>query len=198
MASLPTNDYIDQLALMAEEGDDAALRELGRISERLARQANQQLRRLEKAGKTGDAYTRVMEDLGGRSRFSQAKTGSAEGLRRNVERALSALRRKEITLKGIKEVDKKTAESVFEHFGKLPEGGLSPKQVQQFNRFVENKAWPDVKRVFGGSNALNQICDMILDGDNMDDMLSDFLDWAETPESERDSIFDLVEQYLEF
>ena len=197
MASLPTNDYIDQLALQAEEGDDASLEELGRIAEKLGRRANQQLRRLEKAGKTGDAYKRVMEDLGGRKRFSQSRTGSAEGLRRNVEKALSALRRKEITLKGIKEVDQKTAESVFSHFGKLPAGGLSQKQVQSFNRFLENKAWPEIKRTFG-SDALRAIADMVLNNDDMEDMLQEFTEWAEMPEEERDNIFDMLDQYLEF
>ena len=197
MAALPTNDYIDQLALLAEEGDDAALQELGKIAGKLGRQANQRMRRLEQAGKTGDAYKRIVEDLGGKTRFSQAKTGSAEGLRRNVEKALSALRRKESTLGGIKEVDRKTAENVFDHFGRTPRGGLSDQDVQNFNKFVQSKAWPEIKRTFG-SDALKAITDMILNGDDIDDMLQDFSDWMETPEDERDSIFALVDQYLEF
>ena len=196
-ATLPTNDYIDQLALMAEEGNDAALKELGKIAGKLGRQANQRMRRLERAGKTGDAYKRIVEDLGGKTRFSQAKTGSAEGLRRNVEKALSALRRKESTLGGIKEVDRKTAESVFGHFGKMPKGGLSDNDIQKFNKFVQNKAWPEIKRAFG-SDALKAVTDMVLNGDDIDDMLRDFSEWVETPEDERDSIFEIVDQYLEF
>lgn len=197
MASLPTNDYIDQLALEAEEGSDAALAELGKLAGKLGRQANQRMRRLEQAGKTGDAYKRILEDLDGKKRFSQAKTGSAEGLRRNIEKALSALRRKESTIAGIKEVDRKTVESVFETLDKMPEGGLTDQQINDFNRFLENKAWPSIKRVFG-SDALKQIADMVLQNDEIDDMLAEFTAWAETPPEARRTVFQLVEGHLEF
>lgn len=197
MAGLPTNDYIDQLAIEAEEGSDAALRELGKLAGKLGRQANQRMRRLEQAGKTGDAYQRIVEDLEGKKRFSQAKTGSAEGLRRNIEKALSALRRKESTISGIKEVDRKTVKSVFDTLHKTPPDGVTDRMVNDFNRFLENKAWPSIKRVFG-SDALKQVADMVLNGDEIDDMLSEFTAWAETPEEERGSVFDLVEGYLEF
>lgn len=197
MAGLPTNDYIDQLALEAEEGSDAALTELGKLAGKLGRRANQRMRQLEQAGKTGDAYKRIVEYLGGKNRFSQAKTGSAEGLRRNIEKALSALRRKESTIAGIKEVDRKTVKSIFETLGKTPPGGVTDKMIRDFNRFLENKAWPSIKRVFG-SDALEQVADMVLNGDEIDDMLAEFSAWAETPEDERGSVFDLVEGYLDF
>ena len=197
MAYLPTNDYIDALALRAEEGDIEARAELGALSETLGRRANQRMRRMEQAGKTGDAYMRIVEDLEGKTRFSQASTGSAEGLRRNIEKALSALRRKESTLSGIKEVDRKTVENVFVTLDKMPEEGLSDKQINDFNRFLENKAWPSIKRVFG-SDALKQVADMVLNSDEMDDMLAEFTAWAETPPHERSSVFDLVNDLLQF
>lgn len=198
-SALPSLDSLERLAMRAAGGDNEALRELGRTSERMARIANKRMRRLEKAGKTGDAYKRISDSIGGKKRFSQARTGSAEQLFRNAQKSLAALTYKESTLSGIMEVNKDTAESIFRHFGKLPDGmELTAKQVNQFNRFLESKAWPEVKRVFG-SDALSMVADKVLSDDpDFEEMILAMDDWIESGEDERSSVFELMEGYIEF
>ena len=77
-ASLWSLDQLETIAARAAAGDNAALSELGKYNEKIGRRMNQRMRELEKAGKTGDAYKRIQESLGGGTRFSQARTGSAE------------------------------------------------------------------------------------------------------------------------
>lgn len=196
---LPTLDSLERLAMRAASGDADALRELGNTSERLARTANKRMRRLEKAGKTGDAYKRISDSIGGKTRFSQAHTGSAEQLYRNAQKSLAALEYKESTLSGIKEVNKETAESIFNHFGMLEDGQeLTQTQVNKFNRFLESKAWPDVKKVFG-SDALQMVADMVLNEDpDYEEMILAMNEWAEQEADDRASLFAVMDGYLEF
>lgn len=190
---LYTNKELNELAQKAFD-DPAALAELGAINAKLARAANQRLRRLEAAGKTGDAYKRIQESIpGGGRRFSQAKTGSVEGLMKNINETQAALRQKESTLSGIKEVDRETVTSIFNKFGyDEPTAG----QVRAFNSFLENKAWPEIKRVMG-SDVLRQIADMVVNNEDISDMLDSFTEWAETPEEDRDDIFTMMEGWIE-
>lgn len=191
---LYSNKELNDLAQKAFD-DPQALAELGRIASAQARAANQRLRRLEAAGKTGDAYKRIQESIpGGGRRFSQAKTGSVEGLYKNIQETQAALRQKESTLSGIKEVDRETVKSIFNKFGYEDPTAA---QVRSFNHFLENKAWPEIKRAMG-SDVLRQIADMVLNNDDISDMLESFTEWAETPESDRDDIFTMLENWIEF
>ena len=55
--NIPTQQEIDQLAERAEQGDPAAIKELGDLNNRLAKRANERLRYMERSGfDTTNAY----------------------------------------------------------------------------------------------------------------------------------------------
>ena len=175
------NISIDDLTELASRAvtDDDALLELGRLNEKLGRRLNQRLRKLEEAGKTGDAYKRITQDLG-YARASQKRTGTAEELYRNAEKALSGLNYKESTLSGIREVDTQTANSFARALGLLYEDQkLTPEQVDRLNRFVASDGWREIKRAFGSKDdAAKDVVEMILndaeDAENIIARMEDF------------------------
>lgn len=191
---IPTNDQLEALASRAAMGDNAALDELGALNERIGRMANNRMRRLEKAGKTGDAYKRIGNTLGmEKPRFSQAHTGSAESLFQSARTAAAALRQKESTLSGIKEVDVKTVDSVLDAFGKNADS-YTQKQKLQIADFLKTDAWKQLKSLYG-SEALEAITDAALD-DDFEEALNAFAEF-DVEMSDTD-IVELSEQYFDF
>lgn len=190
--TLYNNTYLNDLAQRAYT-DPQALAELGGIASKQARAINQRLRRLEAAGKTGDAYKRILDSIpGGGRRFSQAKTGAVDGLFKNIMETQAALRQKESTLSGIREVDRKTVEEIFRHpkigLMQYDEKGreirLTDQQINNFNKFLESKSWPAIHRSYG-SDALRVISEMVLNDDNISDVLNSYEEWR-TAEYESD------------
>ena len=191
---IPTNDQLEALASRAAMGDNAALDELGALNERIGRMANNRMRRLEKAGKTGDAYKRIANTVGmEKPRFSQAHTGSAESLFQSARTAAAALRQKETTLSGIKEVDVKTVDSVLDAFGKNADS-YTQKQKLQIADFLKTDAWKQLKSLYG-SEALEAITDAALD-DDFEEALNAFAEF-DVEMSDTD-IVELSEQYFDF
>ena len=191
---IPTNDQLEALASRAAMGDNAALDELGALNERIGRMANNRMRRLEKAGKTGDAYKRIANTVGmEKPRFSQAHTGSAESLFQSARTAAAALRQKETTLSGIKEVDVKTVDSVLDAFGKNADS-YTQKQKLQIADFLKTDAWKQLKSLYG-SEALEAITDAALDND-FEEALNAFAEF-DVALSDTD-IIELTDQYFDF
>lgn len=191
---IPTNDQLEALASRAAMGDNAALDELGALNERIGRMANNRMRRLEKAGKTGDAYKRIANTVGmEKPRFSQAHTGSAESLFQSARTAAAALRQKETTLSGIKEVDVKTVDSVLDAFGKNADS-YTQKQKLRIADFLKTDAWKQLKSLYG-SEALDAITDAALDND-FEEALNAFAEF-DVALSDTD-IIELSEQYFDF
>lgn len=191
---IPTNDQLEALASRAAMGDNAALDELGALNEQLGRAANNRMRRLERAGKTGDAYKRIANTVGmEKPRFSQAHTGSAESLFQSSRAAAAALRQKETTLSGIKEVDVKTVDSVLDAFGKNADS-YTQKQKLQIADFLKTDAWKQLKSLYG-SEALEAITDAALD-DDFEEALNAFAEF-DVEMSDTD-IVELSEQYFDF
>lgn len=187
-------DQLERLAAKAAGGDDAALRDLGKYNEKLGRRMNQRMRELEGAGKTGDAYKRIQESLGGKTRFSQARTGSAEQLFRDAQQAQRALAYKESTLSGIAEVEKKTVSSIFDHFkmgydkekareyGSYENWKESAEYSKWFkqnynraNKFFTSDWWKENKK-YVTTDPLNAILDKIMSDDG-EEILNRFNDW---------------------
>lgn len=191
---IPTNDQLEALASRAAMGDNAALDELGALNERIGRIANNRMRRLEKAGKTGDAYKRIANTVGmEKPRFSQAHTGSAESLFQSARTAAAALRQKETTLSGIKEVDVKMVDSVLDAFGKNADS-YTQKQKLQIADFLKTDAWKQLKSLYG-SEALEAITDAALDND-FEEALNAFAEF-DVALSDTD-IIELTDQYFDF
>lgn len=191
---IPTNDQLEALASRAAMGDNAALDELGALNERIGRMANNRMRRLERAGKTGDAYKRIANTVGmEKPRFSQAHTGSAESLFQSARTTAAALRQKETTLSGIKEVDVKTVDSVLDAFGKNADS-YTQKQKLQIADFLKTDAWKQLKSLYG-SEALEAITDAALD-DDFEEALNAFAEF-DVEMSDTD-IVELSEQYFDF
>lgn len=191
---IPTNDQLEALASRAAMGDNAALDELGALNERMGRIANNRMRRLEKAGKTGDAYKRIANTVGmEKPRFSQAHTGSAESLFQSARTAAAALRQKETTLSGIKEVDVKTVDNVLDAFGKNADS-YTQKQKLRIADFLKTDAWKQLKSLYG-SEALEAITDEALD-DDFEEALNAFAEF-DVEMSDTD-IVELSDQYFDF
>lgn len=163
-ATLPSVRHIERLAYQAEFGDEAALKELGSINAKLGRMMNQRLRTLEKAGETTDVYQRISYNLDqDRPRFSQAKTGSAEHLRRSALQSLRAAGYEKSTLTGIREARQENIQSLFESLGVIEEGETVDKQtVDRMNRFFKSDYWKQNRRYFA-SGGLSDVADLAAD-----------------------------------
>lgn len=186
-------DRLEDLASKAAGGDNAALRDLGRYNEMIGRRMNQRMRELEGAGKTGDAYKRIQSNLGGGTRFSQARTGSAEQLFRDAQKAQRALNYKETTLSGIAKVDQKTTTAIFKKLGIETGPGATKAQTQRMNRFFESGYWKENRKYYT-SRGLEQIAEMAAEGR---EIFSEFMEDIEGWISGEDT-FTVVEGWIDF
>ena len=187
-------DQLERLAARAAGGDDAALRDLGKYNEKLGRRMNQRMRELERAGKTGDAYKRIEENLGGKTRFSQARTGSAEQLFRDAQKAQRALLYKETTLSDIATVDKKTTQAIFDKLGiETGPGGVTRAQVNRMNSFFTSGYWKENQKNFT-SKGLEQIAELTAEGG---ETFSEFMEGIDAWIS-GDDMFEPLEGWVDF
>ena len=179
-ASLWSLDQLKEIAARAAAGDNAALSELGKYNEKIGRRMNQRMREMEQAGKTGDAYKRIQESLGGGTRFSQARTGSAEQLYRSARDTQRALGYKETTLSGIMEVDQKTTTAIFKKLGiETGPKGATKAQTDRMNRFFESNYWKNNKKYFA-SEELEGIADTIAEGgDDYAELMDSISAWID-------------------
>lgn len=187
-------DQLEQLAAKAAGGDNAALRDLGRYNEIIGRRMNQRMRELEGAGKTGDAYKRIQNTLGGGTRFSQARSGSAEQLFRDAQKAQRALNYKKTTLTGIAEIDKNTTTAIFNKLGiETGPGGATRAQVERMNTFFESGYWKENRKYFT-SKGLQQIAELAQEGgDTFSEFMDDINSWMSG-----DDVFLPVENWMDF
>ena len=170
----------------AAEFDPEALKELGRESEKLARRANQRMRELESRGMTGDAYKRIRASLGGATRFSQKRTGSADELLQNIKQSLRGLRQVKSTVSGAMGASRRTLDSLKDKWD--IEGRISKDKINKFNEFVKSDLWNEYKSLMGGSGGvLEQFTKMLFDDpQSVDDVLDAFNEWDEMTEDKPD------------
>lgn len=194
-ASLPSVRQIERLAGEAAGGDLSALTELGNINAKLGRMMNERLRRLERAGETGDSYKRISYNLDQeRPRFSQARTGSAEELYRSAMESLKAAGYEKSTLSGIKEAREENIQSLFESLG-LSEGERVDKRtVDRMNRFFKSDYWKENRRNFT-SGGIEEIAAMAQDVDNS--TFDSFMDAINDFQS-GDPWYEAVEDWITF
>lgn len=170
----------------AAEFDPEALKELGRESEKLARRANQRMRELESRGMTGDAYKRIRNALGGNTRFSQKRTGSADELLENIKQSLRGLRQVKSTVSGAMGSSRKTLDTLKDKWDIA--GRVSKDKINKFNEFVKSDLWNEYKSLMGGSGGvLEQFTKMLFDDpQSVDDVLDAFDEWDAMTEDEPD------------
>ena len=170
----------------AAEFDPEALKELGRESEKLARRANQRMRELESRGMTGDAYKRIRASLGGNTRFSQKRTGSADELLQNIKQSLRGLRQVKSTVSGAVGSSRKTLDTLKDKWDIA--GRVSKDKINKFNEFVKSDLWNEYKSLMGGSGGvLEQFTKMLFDDpQSVDDVLDAFNEWDAMTEDEPD------------
>jgi len=184
---------VEDIAAAAAGGDNAALSRLGELNRRVGRMMNERMRKLEKAGETGDAYKRIQELNEGNTRFSTAKTGNAEDLFKNLESAMKAAGYKESTLGGISEVNQQTATSIFRHFGILGQNQEATRaQATRLSDFFKSDYWKTNKRSFT-SDDLENIADVVkAGGEDYEALMDSIQSWD--PEDP----FGAVENWMEF
>ena len=170
----------------AAEFDPEALKELGRESEKLARRANQRMRELESRGMTGDAYKRIRASLGGATRFSQKRTGSADELLQNIKQSLRGLRQVKSTVSGAMGSSRKTLDTLKDKWDIA--GRVSKDKINKFNEFVKSDLWNEYKSLMGGSGGvLEQFTKMLFDDpQSVDDVLDAFNEWDAMTEDKPD------------
>lgn len=170
----------------AAEFDPEALKELGRESEKLARRANQRMRELESRGMTGDAYNRIRASLGGATRFSQKRTGTADELLQNIKQSLRGLRQVKSTVSGAMGSSRKTLDTLKDKWDIA--GRVSKDKINKFNEFVKSDLWNEYKSLMGGSGGvLEQFTKMLFDDpQSVDDVLDAFNEWDAMTEDEPD------------
>ena len=170
----------------AAEFDPEALKELGRESEKLARRANQRMRELESRGMTGDAYKRIRASLGGATRFSQKRTGTADELLQNIKQSLRGLRQVKSTVSGAMGSSRKTLDTLKDKWDIA--GRVSKDKINKFNEFVKSDLWNEYKSLMGGSGGvLEQFTKMLFDDpQSVDDVLDAFNEWDAMTEDEPD------------
>lgn len=192
-ASLWSLDQLKEIAARASAGDNAALSELGRYNEKIGRRMNQRMREMEHAGKTGDAYKRIQESLGGGTRFSQARMGDSEHLYRTALQAQRALGYKETTLSDIFDVDQRTTTDIFKKFGiEMGPNGATKAQVNRLNRFFESNYWKNNKKYFS-TDDMTGIMDTVAEGgDDYGELMDSISTWMD-----RDDPFEPVEAWLD-
>lgn len=193
-SSLPSVNYVEDLAARAAGGDDTAITQLGELNYRVSRMMNERMRKMEKAGETGDAYRRI-EDMIGSTRFStsRAADGNVEGVYQNLRNAMKAAGYKESTLGGIAEVKRETTTSLFQHFGILGPGQQATKaQTARLNDFFRSDYWKKNRASFS-SGDLDNISEVVAAGGEEYAALMDSIQsWDESDP------FAAVEDWLEF
>lgn len=179
---MPTSiEAIERLAADALS-NDIALKELGLINERLGRQLNNRMRRLEKAVETAGAYQSIQALIGGK-RASQAHTGSAEHLLRSIEKTKAALNYKKSTLSGIRETASKELSS-------LGVDDVSKKNVNTFHQLGKIGALDEFKKAFGGSSFFNELRDAMNAGSDLEDLYNAYMAMLDGVETDVFEIWD--------
>ena len=180
----------------AAEFDPEKLKELGAESEKLARRANQRMRELESRGMTGDAYKRIRASLGGATRFSQKRTGSADELLQNIKQSLRGLRQVKSTVSGAMGSSRKTLDTLKDKWDIA--GRVSKDKINKFNEFVKSDLWNEYKSLMGGSGGvLEQFTKMLFDDpQSVDDVLDAFNEWDAMTEDEPDP-YEAVSEWFE-
>lgn len=186
---VPTTEFIEDLAQEAARGNADALKELGRLNEKLGRTANQRLRDLEKKGyQSSEAYKQAQYRMNAdRPRYSQAHTGSAWTLAESAQQAAQFLRYKTSTVGGVREkarkgfaaVKEKIAESMqkdgakkFKDVKKL----INAQLEKELDRFINSDAFTELRRSLG-SPVIEAVAEKLSGGADLDELLDAFEQW---------------------
>ena len=179
-----SNVRIDQLLLRATRGEtkeirESALSELQGRNKALARRANIQLSKLEKAGYTRWAYNRAMSHIettrgNGFSRFSGNSSDFSElkDLAWNIREMSNFFRSKQSTVGGNREIDREILES-FRSKGVE----ISKSEEQALFDLLNSDSWEELKKTYYGSQ---DAIDMLVQVTNYDRKTT--LDWSKLQE----------------
>ena len=193
-SSLPSVNYVEDLAARAAGGDDTAITQLGELNYKVSRMMNERMRKMEKAGETGDAYKRI-EDMIGSTRFSTTRgaDGNIEGMYENLRNAMKAAGYKESTLGGIAEVERSTATTLFQHFGIIGPGETASRaQTKRLSDFFKSDYWKNNKKSFSSGDVENLADVISAGGEDYTALMESIQSW-----DEKDP-FAAVERWLEF
>lgn len=186
---VPTTEFIEDLAQEAARGNADALKELGRLNEKLGRTANQRLRDLEKKGyQSSEAYKQAQYRMNAdRPRYSQAHTGSAWTLAESAQQAAQFLRYKTSTVGGVREKARKGFEAVKAKLGEsMHKAGrakwkdfkkLTDAQIEkELDRFIKSDAFTELRRAIG-SPVIEAVAEKLSGGADLDELLDAFEQW---------------------
>lgn len=160
MAKIPTIQEITSLIDKARSGDSSAFNELGELNNKLAKRANQRMSEIEKQSDIAhtSAYDRAQGFLAdvsdtstinksGKMRFSQSRKMSLDDLEENLDNVSQFLR--DDTSKVSSERYRRAEESYNTLVSRGYIEELSEKDRKKYFRFLETKAWEEIKKTIG-------------------------------------------------
>lgn len=196
--SIPTTQYIDDLASRAESGDQEAIDELGNLNNRLAKRANERMRDIERKGLEGtQAYNRAKyfiqnQDFGPGEYFSQSRKLDPEEAALNLKNVAIYLRSQTSTaageLKRRRDIIDKLADN-----GYLDVPDEDPAEFKRkFLDFLDTNAWEDIKKHMYATNAgmLKDAGEAIQNGAKLGDLTRAYKDYQKGSDTDLFEIWD--------
>ena len=199
-ATIPTTQEINDLALKAYNGDEAAAQELADLNNRIAKRANERMRDLERKGLSGTAaYNRAKgfiqdADFGaaGRNYFSQSRKLDPDDAADNLKNAATFLRSQTSTAAGENERRDQIWDKLIEN-EIIDEAEADPeKYKKRFMEFLDTNAWKDIKKAMyvTGSGMLKDAGEAIQNGAKVGDLVRAFKDYERGADTDLFEIWD--------
>lgn len=172
-----TQEEIYDLFQAARGGDSSALARLGEVSSYYGKKANERIKEFREADTSSQALKRaehfLQEELG-REKFSRAKKMDAYDLYKNASEARRFMRAKTGTVarerKRMGKVLEKLSEPTAKRTWSIPEGLQTGEERKQFEKFLSEKAWDEIKNTMG-SDTMKEVADRVDQGANVDELL---------------------------
>ena len=196
--SIPTTQYIEQLADQAEKGDYDALFELGELNNKIAKRANERMRTLERRGLAGtEAYNIAKDSIKNQSfntnkkgYFSQSRTLDTKEAVQSLKDATAFLRSQTSTPLGEMERRRDIVDTLVErgHL-EMPDEETDPAEFKRkFLEFLDTNAWNDIKKHMYATNAgmLKEAGEAIQNGAKLGDLTRAFKDYQKSTPPDTD------------
>lgn len=199
-ATIPTTQEINDLALKAYNGDEAASQELADLNNRIAKRANERMRDLERKGLSGTAaYNRAKgfiqdADFGaaGRNYFSQSRKLTPDDAAENIINASTFLRSQTSTSAGEMSRRDEIWNSLIDH-NVIDIAEHDPDEYRRrFMDFLNTNAWKDIKKFMytEGSGILKDAGEAIQNGAKIEDLTRAFKDYERGADTDLMEIWD--------
>ena len=186
LGTIPTTQYIRDLAEKAESGDQDAYKELGDLNNRLAKRANERMRYMERKGMEGTGAYKIAkyniqttaQDTGKTDYFSQSRKLDPGQLMDNLTNVSTFLESQTSTVRGEEKRREKIVDTLVDRGYIDPDIAETPKFKKKFLEFLSSEGWEGIKRNIGTAReVLNGAAEAIRNGAKLSDLSRAFRDY---------------------